>query len=115
MRRYEVRMTPSAMSQISDAVSFVRDDLDMPQAAARLLEEFEGAVMGLASMPSRFHTVDAEPLLSAGVRRMNVRRYSVFYRVDEASLVVDVFAVFYGTPSDERIRRVFAGSVREGR
>lgn len=73
MRRYEVRLTPSAMEQISDAVSYVRDDLGAPQAAARLLEELEEAVMGLASLPNRFHAVDAEPLLSAGVRRMNVR------------------------------------------
>ena len=51
MRRYEVRLTPSAMAQISDAVSYVRDDLGMPQAVARLLEELEEAVMGLASRP----------------------------------------------------------------
>ena len=51
MRRYEVRLTPSAMAQISDAVSYVRDDLGMPQAATKLLEELEEAVMGLASLP----------------------------------------------------------------
>lgn len=103
------------MSQISDAVSYVRDNLCMPQAAAKLLEELERAVMGLASMPNRFHAVDVEPLLSAGVRRMNVHQYSVFYRVDEVGLSVDVFAVFYGTPSDERIRGAFADTADEGR
>lgn len=115
MRRYEVRVTPSALSQVSDAVSYVRDELDMPQAAARLLEELEGAVRGLAILPNMFHAVDAEPLLSTGVRRMNVRSYSVFYRVDEENASVDVLAVFYGTPSDGRLRRAFAGSVEEDR
>lgn len=38
---------------------------------------------------------------------MNVRGYSLFYRVDETSSTVDVLAVFYGTPSDARIRRAF--------
>ncbi|MBP3894180.1 MAG: type II toxin-antitoxin system RelE/ParE family toxin [Atopobiaceae bacterium] len=115
MRRYEVRLTPSAMAQISDAVSYVRDDLGMPQAATKLLDELEKAVMGLANLPNRFHAVDAEPLLSAGVRRMNVRKYSVFYRVDETSLAVDVFAVFYGTPLDEQVRRAFASGTEDGR
>lgn len=115
MRRYEVRLTPSAMSQVADAVRFVRDDLNMPQAAARLMEELEEAVAGLASMPKRFHAVDVEPLLSAGVRRMNVRKYSVFYKVDEASSAVDVFTVLYGTPSGERIGRVFLGGMEDGR
>ena len=40
---------------------------------------------------------------------MNVRGYSLFYRVDETSSTVDVFAVLYGTPSDARLRRAFQG------
>ena len=107
MRSYEVRVTPSAMAQIWDAVRYVRDELCMSQAAARLLDEIEEAVRGLSSMPNRFHAVRVEPLLSSGVRRMNVRGYSLFYRVDETSSTVDVLAVFYGTPSDARIRRAF--------
>lgn len=38
---------------------------------------------------------------------MNVRGYSIFYMVDEASSTVDVFAVLYGTPSGARLRRAF--------
>ena len=107
MSSYEVRVTPSAMAQIWDAVCYVRDELCMPQAAVRLLDEIEEAVRGLSSMPNRFHAVGVEPLLSSGVRRMNVRGYSIFYRVDEASLTMDVLAVLYGTPSDARLRRAF--------
>ena len=107
MSSYEVRVTPSAMAQIWDAVCYVRDELCMQQAAVRLLDEIEEAVRGLSSMPNRFHAVGVEPLLSSGVRRMNVRGYSIFYRVDEASSTVDVSAVLYGTPSDARLRRAF--------
>ena len=114
MRSYEVRVTSSAMAQIWDAVRYVRDELCMPQAAARLLDEIEEAVGSLSSMPNRFRIVRVEPLLSSGVRRMNVRGYSLFYRVDETSSAVDVFAVFYGTPSDARIRRVFRGGTGNG-
>ena len=45
---------------------------------------------------------------------MTVHGYSLFYRVDETSSAVDVFAVFYGTPSDARIRRVFRGGTGNG-
>ena len=38
---------------------------------------------------------------------MNVRGYSLFYRTDETSSMVNVLAVFYGIPSDARIRRAF--------
>ena len=107
MRSYEVRVTPSAMEQLGTAVLYVRDELCMPQAAARLLNVIEEAVGSLSSMPNRFHSVGVEPLLTSGVRRMNVRGYSIYYRVDETSSTVVVFAVLYGTPSDVRLRRAF--------
>ena len=49
MRSFEVRVTPSAMAQTWDAVRYVRDELCMPQAAARLLDEIEEAVSSLSS------------------------------------------------------------------
>ena len=47
MRSHEVRVTPSAMAQVSDAVHYVRDELCMPRAAVRLLDEIEEAAKGL--------------------------------------------------------------------
>ncbi len=43
------------MAQTRDAVRYVRDELCMPQTAARLLDEIEEAVSSLSSMPSLLH------------------------------------------------------------
>ncbi|MDO4403585.1 MAG: type II toxin-antitoxin system RelE/ParE family toxin [Atopobiaceae bacterium] len=107
MREYEVHVSPSAMGQISDAVRYVRDELCMPKAASDLLDDLESAIMGLSRMPSRYRRVEVEPLLSAGVRRMNARRYSVFYVINDDKSVVDVFAVLYGSPTEQRLRKAF--------
>lgn len=111
MREYEVHVSPSAMNQMSEAVRYVHDELFMPQAAFDLLGDLESTIMGLSRMPSRFRRVEVEPLFSAGVRRMNVRKYSVFYVVDEEGSAVNVFAVLYGSPTDQRLRKAF----QEGR
>lgn len=107
MREWKVRLTPQAQEQIREIVLYERDDLCMPQAARRLFEELAKAIEGLARMPDRFRIVEVKPLQSAGVRRMNVRKYSVFYIADEAMGVVGVFAVLYGTPSEQRLLRAF--------
>lgn len=105
---WEVRVTPQALEQIRDAVVYVRDELCMPQAAQRLFDDLTAAIDGLSTMPRRFRVVDVEPLLSAGVRRMNVRKYSVFYTVSDGERhVVHVFAVLYGTPSSQRLKNLF--------
>lgn len=110
MREYEVRVLPSAMGQILDSVRYVRDELCMPKAAVDLLDDLESAIAGLSRMPSRFRRVEVEPLLSAGVRRMNVRKYSIFYTVDSDRLVVNVFAVLYGSATSQRLRKAFQES-----
>ena len=111
MREHEVRVSPSAMNQMSEAVRYVHDELFMPQAAFDLLGDLESAIMGLSRMPFRFRQVEVEPLLSAGVRRMNVCKYSVFYVVDEERSAVDVFAVLHGSPTNQCLRKAF----QEGR
>lgn len=56
--------------------------------------------MRLSRTPFRFRQVEVEPLLSAGVRRVNVCKYSVLYVVDEERSAMDVFAVLYGSPTN---------------
>lgn len=107
MHERKVRLTPQAQRQIREIVLYERDELCMPQAAQRLLEDLTKASEGLSSMPSRFRVIGVEPLLSAGVRRMNVRKYSIFYTADEMMGVVSLFAVLYGAPSEQRLLRVF--------
>lgn len=111
MCEYEVRVSPSVMNQMSEAVRYVHDELFMPQAAFDLLGDLEPAIMGLSRMPFRFRRVEVEPLSSAGVRCMNVCKYSVLYVVDEERSTVVVFAVLYGSPTDQRLRKAF----QEGR
>ena len=55
------------------------------------------AILKLDEMPERFRVMDSEPEHSRGVRRMLVDNYSVFYIIEEDSVVVT--DVLY-TPSD---------------
>ena len=107
MREYEVRVSPSVMEQILDSVRYVRDELCMPKAAADLLENLESAITGLSRMPSRFRPVEVDSLLSAGIRRMNVGKHSIYYVVDDGQSIVNVFAVLYGSVSNQRLRKAF--------
>lgn len=51
VREYEVRIGPSAIAQILEAVQYVRDELCMPQAAEELFEELELRITGLSTCP----------------------------------------------------------------
>lgn len=110
MSSYAVEITRRALQQPRDLVAFIRDDCDMPQAAVRIFDNLSAKIQSLSSMPKRFRIVDVDPLASAGVGRMNVRKHSVFYLVDDERLKVVVFAIFYGSPTAQRLQGALRGT-----
>lgn len=100
---YEVSVVPLAVEQVTDAVAYVRDALTMPKAARQLFDELSSAIVGLSRMPNRFRAVYRDTRSHIVVRRRNVRKYAIFYLVDDRRKTVAVFAVLYGSPSDRRI------------
>lgn len=85
----------------------------MPRAAEYLFNEISRGIANLSSMPKRFHVVDIQAFNSSEIRRMNIRRYSFFYLVDDSKLQVNIFAIFYGSPTNDRLQRVFKSSFRQ--
>ena len=85
----------------------------MPKAAQNLFDDIQTAVMGLERMPKRFRAVFSDLLFQSAVRRMNVRKYAVFYVVNDDQKAVRVFAVLYGSPSNQRIAELISGAFEE--
>lgn len=108
MSRYKVHIEPLALTQIRNAISYIRDELCMSKAAQSLLDDIQAAVMGLERMPKRFRIVCIGSSDRLAIRRMNVRKYAVFYVVNDEQKVVRIFAVLYGSPSNQRISELFS-------
>lgn len=60
----------------------------------RLLER---SILSLEEMPNRFRIYESEPWRSRGVHIMPVKRYLVFYLVDESNKSINVFRIIYGS------------------
>lgn len=113
MLEYSVAITPTALQQFREIIRYIRNDLAMPRAAEYLFNEISRGIANLSSMPKRFHVVDIQAFNSSEIRRMNIRRYSFFYLVDDSKLQVNIFAIFYGSPTNDRLQRVFKSSFRQ--
>ncbi|MCM1307619.1 MAG: type II toxin-antitoxin system RelE/ParE family toxin [Butyrivibrio sp.] len=81
MKNYKLRYLPLFEDDLYEAVSYIADVLNNPQAAERLIEETENAILERLRMPLAF-----EPYHSAKFRkniyyRIYVGNYTVFYVV----------------------------------
>jgi len=93
---YSVKLTPNAVEQIQETISYISKELMAPEAAKAWSDYLQKEISGLATMPARFSAVDAEPWHSRGYRRMPVKNFIVYYYVDGVTKTVWVTAVVYG-------------------
>ena len=95
MSRWRVEVTAAAERDLTEAVLYIHDVLKNPQAALRLLDEFEGCVDGLSEQPALRPLVRDERLARRGYRWAPVGGYMVFYTLCEADHRVYVERILF--------------------
>ena len=91
-----MKITPSALLQISETVAYISTVLAAPETALAWADLLEKEIAGLSTMPARFPTLEEEPWKSRGLRKMPVKNFIVYYYADDETKTVWVTAVIYG-------------------
>lgn len=94
--QYEVKLTPQAVEQIQETVSYISHILLEPEIARRWADLLQQEISSLNSMPARFPLIEEEPWHNYGIRKMTVKNFLVYYWIDEEKKAVTVTAVIYG-------------------
>lgn len=94
--QYEVKLTPQAVEQIQETVSYISHILLEPETARRWADLLQQEISSLNSMPARFPFIEEKPWHNYGIRKMTVKNFLVYYWIDEEKKAVTVTAVIYG-------------------
>lgn len=97
MKTYRVEITCEALADMEQLYNHIAYVLLSPENAMGQYNRIADAILKLDEMPERFRIMDSEPEYSRGLRRMLVDNYSVFYIIEEDSVMIT--DVLY-TPSD---------------
>lgn len=93
---YKLRITNDAKCDIDDIISYIANELKNPIAADNLLTEIELSFDTISYNPFAFPLCNDKRLRDGGYRKINVKNYIVFYRVDELNSIVYIMRVIYG-------------------
>ena len=96
MEQYEVKITEPAQRQLQEIVRYIAEDLQEKRTAVRILDTLEKEILSLSTLPNRVALTEEEPWHSAGIRKMLVKNYLVYFWVNEERKQVQVTAVVYG-------------------
>ena len=83
MSEYKLIILPEAQKDIRDIVLYIARELTAPQAAFNLQADFEKAIKSLAERPKRIKTVNEQPWKDAGIRKIRVKNYYIYFSVYE--------------------------------
>jgi toxin ParE1/3/4 len=95
MTVYKVKVTKQAYKQMREIVHYIANELLSPEAAVKLIDKMQEAVKGLSEFPKKYSIVDEEPWRSAGVRKIVVKNFLIYFWVDDENMRVQVTAVIY--------------------
>ena len=83
MSDYRIIVTPDAIRDLTELRDYIADVLLAPETALACIQTIRREIGSLARMPARNKCVDQEPWHSRGVRKIIVKNFYVYYRIDE--------------------------------
>lgn len=95
MNTYEIIMTPDATTDLAELRNYIADVLLVPDIALAYIRIIRTEISKLANMPQRIAHVPEEPWHSRGIRKIIVKNFYVYYRIDENTERVYILNVIY--------------------
>ena len=95
MASYRIIVTPDAQADLSELRDYIANSLSAPGTALAYIRAIRQEIASLAEMSARCRLMDDEPWHSYGFRRLLVRNFYVYYRIDEAAAAVYILNVIY--------------------
>lgn len=102
-QEYTVTITDQALAHLEAIRDYISVVLKSKISAKRVLDTLEKEIKSLATFPGRIGLTEEEPWHSAGVHRMPVKKYLVYFIIDEHLRLVHILAVVYGRRDQRQV------------
>lgn len=96
MNSFQVIITPDAENNLRELNKYIAQELLSPQVAQNYLRFLRAEIGKLSYLATVFAPIPDEPWRSQGIRRVAVKNFLIYYRIDTDSNCVYVLNVIYG-------------------
>ena len=93
---YSIFVTPRAESDLNDIYTYLAFSLYEPSTAESLYQSILKAIYSLEQPPHRYPLYEEEPWFSKGYHKLLVKKYLVFYSIDENLHQIRIVRILYG-------------------
>ena len=93
---HDIFYTAKAWNDLEEIYEYIALQLQEPVIAQRMYNSIVSAIHSLDTFPLRYALFENEPWKSRGLRKLLVKKYLVFYTVDEVKKAVNIIRIIYG-------------------
>lgn len=96
MSSYKIILSDNAYKDIRNISKYISTELHDKDAAKRLLSIFYQTIESLSELPERQNVIEKEVgIIPVGIRRVNVKNYSIFYTCSGEEMLVRIWRIVY--------------------
>ena len=95
--KYKVELSIKAKDDIKSIVLYIKDVLNEPSIASRYAKTIRKEIQTLEYSPQKFAIIDDDTIKDLNIRKLNIKNYIAFYRVNEDKKIVNVERILYGS------------------
>ena len=92
---YRTIISDLAKQDIKDTAMHIVNEFQEPIIAEKTVDAILDAILTLEEMPDRIGFVKDKRLADKGIRPLYVKNYTVFFRIDKSTMIVEIVRVLY--------------------
>lgn len=94
--KYDIKLSIEAEKDIQNIIIYIKDKLKEPAIAERYARLMKNEIESLAYNPQRYAIIDNKKIKDLNVRKLIIKNYIAFYRVNEEKNLVNIERILYG-------------------
>ena len=94
--KYEIKLSIKAKDDLKSIVLYIKNNLNEPAIAKKYSKIIREEIQTLEYSPQKFAIIDDNSIKDLNFRKLIIKNYIAFYRVNEESRVVNVERILYG-------------------
>ena len=94
--KYEIKLSMKAKADLKSIALYIKNTLNEPNIADKYAKIIKKEIKNLEYSPQKYAIIDNDAIKDLNVRKLNIKNYIAFYRVNEDKKIVNVDRILYG-------------------
>ena len=93
--KYKIELSIKAKNDLKSIVRYIKNELQEPSIAKKYAELIKKELKNLEHLPQKYAVIDEKSIKDLNVRRLIIKNYIAFYRINENKKIVNVARILY--------------------